>query len=313
MNNTKNTRNDSLTGSLMLLLTALIWGTAFVAQSVGMKYVGPFTFNCVRSFIAGFALIPIIAIFKAADRDKKRIFSVKQTLIGGIACGVMLYLGSAFQQCGIVLTTAGKAGFITALYIVIVPLLEYIIFKRTTRKIWLCVFIAICGFYLLCIKENFSVGKGDLLVLACAFCFAGHIMVIDFFTAKNTDSMIMSCIQFFTAGVIFLLCTLIFEKPDANGILNAWKSILYAGIMSSGAGYTLQILGQRRTPPAAATLIMSLESVFAALSGWAILGETMLPKELIGCALVFTAVILAQMPVKNLSNQIKENKNEQNG
>ncbi|MBO5561637.1 MAG: DMT family transporter [Firmicutes bacterium] len=295
----KNFKKKNLTGSFMLLLTAFIWGTAFVAQSKGMDYIGPFTFNFVRSVIAGIVLIPIIVLFKKAEKNKKQNISLKQTLIGGIACGVMLCLGSAFQQSGIVLTTAGKAGFITALYIVIVPVLEFIIYKRASGRIWLCVFIAVCGFYLLCIKENFTIGKGDLLVLVCALCFAGHIMVIDIFAAKNTDGMIMSCIQFFTAAVIFLLFMYVLERPDIKSIINAWRPIMYAGVMSSCIGYTLQILGQRRTPPAAATLLMSLESVFAALSGWLILGEKMLPKELTGCVLVFAAVILAQLPKNN--------------
>ena len=301
----------------MLLATALIWGLAFVAQSDGMNYVGPFTYNATRTLLGGFVLIPAILFLKATDKNKKSPDKQKApfrtTLLGGICCGIVFFVASSLQQTGIMMTTVGKAGFITALYIVIVPLIGVIIYRKTSLRIWLCAAAAVAGFYMLCINDSFSVSEGDLLILLCAVLFAVHIIVIDRFNARNTDGAVMSCIQFFTAGTMMLICMFIFEKPDINAILSAWLPILYGGVMSCGIAYTLQILGQRCTEPAAATLIMSLESVFAALSGWAILGETMLPKELIGCALVFTAVILAQMPVKNLSNQIKENKNEQNG
>ncbi len=289
----------------MLLLTALIWGTAFVAQSVGMDYIQPFTFNFSRTIVGAFVLIPIIAFFRKADKTRnKYAVSLKNTVTGGILCGIMLFAAGSFQQSGIALTTAGKAGFITALYIVIVPLLELLIYKRTSGMIWLCVFIAAVGFYLLCIKESLAIGSGDLLVLVCAVLFAGHIMVIDHFNAKNTDGMLMSCIQFFTSAFLLLICMLVFEKPDIKSIIAVWRPIMYAGVMSSGVAYTLQIIGQKYTPPAAATLIMSLESVFAALSGWLILNENMSFKELMGCALVFSAVVLAQ------SNKKKRDANE---
>ena len=294
--------DKGIKGSLMLLLTALIWGMAFVAQSVGMDYVQPFTFNFLRTILGAVVLIPIIALFRLFDKNGvKRDISLKNTVTGGIVCGVVLFAASSFQQSGIALTTAGKAGFITALYIVIVPLLELFIYKKTSAKVWLCVFIAITGFYLLCVKENFEIGRGDVLVLACALFFAGHIMVIDYFNTKNTDGMLMSCIQFFTAAFLLLICTFLFESPDIKSILSAWRPIVYAGVMSCGLGYTLQIIGQRHTPPTAATLIMSLESVFAALAGWLMLNEKMSIKELTGCALVFAAVILAQLKRKNES------------
>ncbi|MBR1442931.1 MAG: DMT family transporter, partial [Firmicutes bacterium] len=281
-NKKKRTKNDH-SGSLMLLLTALIWGLAFVAQSAGMKYIGAFTFNSARTVIAAFVLIPIIFFFRRADKNERsRSISLKYTVIGGIICGIVLFAASSFQQSGIALTTAGKAGFITALYIVIVPVLEFIIYRKTSAMIWVCILIAVCGSYLLCIKEDLSIGRGDLLVLICALFYALHIMVIDFFSAKNTDGMIMSFIQFVTAGIIMLICTFAFEDPNIKSLLSAWKPILYAGVLSSGAGYTLQILGQRRTSPAVATLIMSLESVFAVLSGWLILGEKLSPKEIFG-------------------------------
>lgn len=285
-------------GSFMLLITSLIWGTAFVAQSEGMNYVEPFTYNALRTLLGGVVLIPVILIFKWAGKRRgtaQKECSKKDTVIGGICCGVVLFIASSFQQAGIVYTTAGKAGFVTALYIVIVPLLGIFVHKRVPIKMWLFVAIAVVGFWLLCIKEDFSVSFGDLLVLVCAFFFAVHIMVIDHFNAKNTDGMLMSCIQFFTAGILMTICMFAFENPDTDSIYAAGFTILYAGIMSSGVAYTLQIIGQRYTAPTVATLLMSLESVFAALSGWLILHEKMSVKEFCGCVLVFAAVILAQL------------------
>jgi len=283
----------------MLLITSVIWGTAFVAQSNGMNYVEPFTYNTMRTLLGGFVLIPIILIFKIAERRKDTYaayYSVKSTIKGGICCGIILFIASSFQQSGIALTTAGKAGFITALYIVIVPLLLGLILKKAiSLRMWIFVLIAVIGFWFLCINKDFRVSKGDLLVLFCALFFALHIIVVEHFIEKNTDGMLMSCIQFFTASFFMLIGMLIFESPDIQSIIDAKVSILYAGIMSSGAAYTLQILGQRDTAPAAATLLMSLESVFAAISGWLILHEKLNFKEIIGCILVFTAVILAQL------------------
>ena len=195
------------------------------------------------------------------------------------------------------MTTAGKAGFITALYIVIVPLLGVFIKKKIPKITWLCAGIAVVGFYLLCVKEGFSVSAGDLLVLCCAFFFSIHIMVIDYFNGKQVDGVRMSCIQFLVAGLISLVLMLVFEQPSLENLWAAKGSILYAGVLSCGVAYTLQILGQRDTEPTTATLILSLESVFAALSGWALLHETLSFKELAGCALVFAAVILAQIPL----------------
>ena len=295
--------NKKMRGNLILLLTALIWGTAFVAQSAGMEHVQPFTYNGVRTLIGGLVLIPVIFLFdrlKPADQrpspdEQKEIR--RNSLIGGAACGVVLCVASSFQQFGISMTTAGKAGFITALYIVIVPLLGVFIKKKIPKITWLCVGIAVVGFYLLCVKEGFSVSAGDLLVLCCAFFFSIHIMVIDYFNGKQVDGVRMSCIQFLVAGLISLVLMLVFEQPSLENLWAAKGSILYAGVLSCGVAYTLQILGQRDTEPTTATLILSLESVFAALSGWALLHETLSFKELAGCALVFAAVILAQIPL----------------
>ncbi len=306
--------SKKLRGNILLLITAIIWGTAFVAQSEGMRYVEPFTYNGVRTLLGGIVLIPIIAVFgkkktKASKTDKDRR-SARITLIGGIVCGFFLFIAGSFQQSGIALTTAGKAGFITALYIIIVPLIELVLYRKSRLIVWICVFLASAGFYLLCIKEGFSIGKGDLLVLCGAFFFAMHIMVIDHFNEKQADGMRMSCIQFFTAGLLMTVCMFLFENPQIGSILDAKYTILYAGIMSCGAAYTLQILGQRDTDPTTATLIMSLESVFAALSGWIILHESLSIKELSGCILVFAAVILAQLktsdkPTENCKTEKK--------
>ncbi len=301
---------QKLKGNIILLITAIIWGTAFVAQSEGMNYVEPFTYNAVRTLIGGIVLIPIIAIFQRGGASSENgAKSQKTTIIGGIVCGIFLFIAGSFQQCGIAMTTAGKAGFITALYVTIVPLIEVILYRKSSLKVWLCVFLALAGFYMLCIKEGFTIGTGDLLVLCGAFFYAGHIMVIDRFNEKNADGMKMSCIQFFTAGLLMTVCMFIFENPEINAIMDAKYTILYAGIMSCGAAYTLQIIGQRYTDPTSATLIMSLESVFAALSGWIILSESLSIKELFGCTLVFAAVILSQLGASSLP-EIKINKSK---
>lgn len=292
----------------MLLICSMIWGTAFVAQSEGMQYVEPFTYNAVRTLLGGLVLIPVILAFKAAGKRRnaeKVQYSLKNTVVGGICCGIFLFIASSFQQAGIVDTTAGKAGFITALYVVLVPMIGIFFRRKVPLQMWLFVVIAVIGFWLLCIKENFSISRGDILVLICAVFYAGHIMVIDRFTRENTDVMVMACIQFFTAGILMTGCMFLFEEPTAAGIFSARYTILYAGIMSSGAAYTLQMIGQRYTEPTVATLLMSLESVFAALSGWLILHESFNIREFTGCVFVFAAVILAQL--------FGAEKNEMNG
>lgn len=303
--------NKKTCGNLMLLLTALIWGTAFVAQSAGMDYVGPFTYDSVRTLIGGLVLLPLIPFFDRLKPVEERPTPAqrreidKNSLRGGIYCGLLLCIASSFQQYGISMTTVGKAGFITALYIVIVPLMGVFIKKRIPKIIWLCVVIAIVGFYLLCVTDGFSVSLGDFLVLCCAFFFSLHIMVIDHFTAKNVDGVRMSCVQFLTAGLIVLVMALIFEDMTWSSLWAARYTILYTGVMSCGVGYTLQILGQRYTDPTTATLILSLESVFAVLSGWILLHEHLSVRELSGCALVFAAVLLAQIPLPQRRSKTK--------
>ena len=332
--------NRKMKGNLMLLVTALIWGTAFVAQSTGMDHVGPFTYNGVRNLIAAIVLIPVVLFFDRMKADgtlstpeptvsedtsesvgskskgRETTASVnRRSYMDGIICGIFLFIASSFQQYGISMTTAGKAGFVTALYIVIVPVLGIFLHKKVTPVIWISVAIAVAGFYLLCIKEGFTIGTGDLLVLCCAFFFSFHILVIDHFNEGNVDGVRISQAQFLTVAVLSVLPMLLTEMPGASWrafIASIWSarwSILYTAVMSSGVAYTLQILAQRYTEPTTATLLMSLESVFAALSGWLILHERLSLKEFIGCALVFAAVILAQLPDSFFSKKSPETKN----
>ncbi|MCH5304525.1 MAG: DMT family transporter [Ruminococcus sp.] len=295
----------NLKGNFILFIAALIWGTCFVAQSEGMDFVEPFTYNATRTLIGGLTLLPVIFCFKFLGKKKetREKLNIKVSLIGGVFCGLALCVASSLQQIGIVYTTAGKSGFITALYVIIVPLFQLVCGKNQPKRIWICVALAILGFYLLCIKGDFTVSVGDLLTLGCACVFAVHITVIDRFLKKGADGMIMSCVQFWVAGLIMLIPMFMFETPSIEGIYNARYTILYAGVLSSGIAYTLQIIGQRFTAPTTATLIMSLESVFAALSGWLILGEQLSFKEFFGCALVFIAVIVAQIEIPKLKRK----------
>lgn len=289
---------SNIKGNVILMITALIWGTAFVAQSVGMDYVGPFTFITARYIVGGLFLIPCIYLLDRINKKPVRESGKddKKTLVtGGFLCGTVLFTASCFQQIGIQYTTVGKSGFITALYIIIVPLLGILFKKRVSVKVWISVVISLIGLYLLCMNESFSISRGDFLILMCAFCFSIHILIIDKYSSL-VDSVRMSCIQFFVAGLLGVIPMFIFENPQIKDMLNACSSILYTGIMSSGVAYTLQIIGQKYTSPVLATLIMSIESVFAALSGWIILGEVLSLKEYIGCCLVFSAIILAQLP-----------------
>lgn len=296
----------TIRGSLMLLTAAFIWGTAFVAQSKGMDYVEPFTYNAVRTLIGGIVLIPVVFIFGDKNSNKgtaKTSKNIKMSLIGGIICGLVLFAASSFQQYGISLTSAGKAGFITALYVVIVPIIGIIMGKKSNIRKWVCAFIAVIGFYFLCIKDGFRLSIGDLYVLICAVFYSVHIIVIDHFNLKGAEPVKMSCVQFFTAGSIMMICMFVFETPALSSIFAAKYTILYAGIMSCGVAYTLQMIGQKYTEPNAATLIMSLESVFAALAGWLILNEYISIKEFAGCVLVFTAVVFSQLDI-NSKNKI---------
>ncbi len=286
-------------GSLLLVLVAVIWGTAFVFQRSGMEQIEPITFNAARMTLAA-AAIGIVSLF---IKTKPHIKSIEQknkyhrnTVKGGILCGVFLASASIFQQMGIVYTTAGKAGFITALYILIVPVLNLVIFKkRGTLAVWIAVLLGIVGMYLLCMNEGFSLSQGDALILICALLFSGHILCCDYFVS-TCNPIRMSAIQFITTAAISWIVAFIFEAPSPEKILSAIIPILYCGIISGGIGYTLQIVAQKHTDPAVASLLMSLESVFAVIAGALILNEVMSIRELTGCIIMFAAIILAQLP-----------------
>ena len=301
-------KTGQMKNSLLLFLTAFIWGVAFVAQSVGGEAVGCFTFNGVRSLIGAAVLIPVIYFLDAQKKKElgeekflEQKGDKKTLLLGGICCGVMLCIASNFQQFGISFTTVGKAGFITAMYILIVPILGLFMKKRVGAKVWLGVVLATIGLYMLCMtSESFSLSKGDFLVLICAGFFSLHILIIDYFSPK-VDGVRMSCIQFFVCGVISTAIAFVFENPSFSAILSGWLPILYAGVLSCGVAYTLQIVGQKNMDPTVASLILSLESVFSVLAGWVILHQTLSMRELFGCVLMFLAIILAQLPEKGKS------------
>lgn len=293
----------------MLLITALIWGSAFVAQIKGMDLLGPFTFSCVRCLLGAIFLIPVAYLLEQSDKKKNpEKYAVEKTAeelahekriltIGGICCGIALFVAASLQQVGLQFTTAGKGGFITSLYIVIVPVLGLFLKKRVRPIIWGCIAVAAIGLYLLSIKDGFTIGKGDFLVLLCAFAFSIHILVIDYFSPK-ANGVKLSCIQFFVAGLLSGVVMFIFETPVMADILASWMPIVYSGILSAGIGYTLQIVAQKDTDPTIASLLMSLESVFALISGMIILQEMMTGREALGCVLMFAAIIVAQLPSK---------------
>ena len=289
-----------LKNAAILMLTAFIWGTAFVAQSVGMDYLGPFTFNGVRSLIGAAALLPCIWLLQILNKKEgtvKEEGSRKDLIIGGIACGLLLFAASSLQQIGIQYTSAGKAGFITAFYIVIVPVLGIFLHKKIGWKVWIAVLLALAGLYFLCITEKFTIGKGDIFIFLCALVFSLHIMVIDHFSPM-VDGVKMSCIQFLVCGIVSIPFMVLTETPRLDAMLAGWFPLVYAGVFSCGVAYTLQIVGQKNVNPAIASLILSLESCFSVLAGWMILGERLSVRESAGCILMFAAIILAQLPDK---------------
>lgn len=297
-----NNNQHTVRGIFMLTLCAFIWGTAFIAQSVGGDYAEPLTFNCARSVLASIFLLGCCILFdKLAGKSFSFLGSsdpvYKDRLIkGGITCGLFLSLACFFQQLGIMYTTVGKSGFITALYIVLVPILSYVFYHRAVSLLQgISVGIAAIGMYFICINEGFTINKGDLYTLICAFCFAAQIISVENIV-KNLDGVRLSLIQFITCAVVNGALMLIFETPSLTSVLEGWLPIAYAGIMSSGIAYTLQIVGQKHVSSVVACMIMSLESAFALLSGWIILGQAMSPREIFGCALVFAAILLAQVP-----------------
>ncbi|MBB5183052.1 DMT family transporter [Catenisphaera adipataccumulans] len=273
--------------ALLLVLTALIWGCAFVAQSVGADYVGPYTFLAARYLIAFLVLLPIA--HHRADASKRRA-SIK----AGLFCGVSLFLGSLFQQIGIAYTTTAKSGFITAMYMIIVPLLSVFLGQRIKPKVWLAVAMSCIGLYLLCIHGTMSFSFGDAITLVCSLFFALHILIINHFV-KQADPWTLSAVQLLVCGVLaaFFMPT---EAPTPHALYLALPAVLYAGVLSSAAGYTLQTFGQQGLDPAVASLIMCLESVFSALAGWVFLHQTLTPIEIFGCILMFFAIVWIQLP-----------------
>lgn len=296
-------KNSERKGNLLLALTALIWGCAFVAQSVGMDYVGPFTFQCTRSLIGSAVLVPVFLVLRH-NKKKNGTYTPpspqekKTQLTAGILCGVIMTVAANLQQSGIQYTTAGKAGFITAIYILIVPILGLFMKKKASPRLWFCVALALVGLYLLSVTEGFSnVNKGDILILLCAVAFAFHILAVDYY-ADKVDGVLLSCTQFLICGVLSGIAMLLWEQPHWENLAAAALPILYAGVMSCGVAYTLQIIGQKYTNPTMASLIMSLESVFAVLGGMLLLNEALTLRESIGCLLMFAAIIIPQLPEK---------------
>lgn len=295
--------------SLILLLTATIWGVAFVSQSVGMDYVGPFTFNAIRCLIGAAVLVPCVFLIekfqkKEENRNVHREEDKRTLLTGGVCCGVILAVASSLQQFGIQYTTVGKAGFITAMYIIMVPIFGIFLRKKVGIKIGISVVVAVAGLYLLCMTESLKPEAGDILVFLCAVVFAFHIMAVDHFSPL-VDGVKMSCLQFFVSGILGSICMLLWEKPNLSMILAAWRPLLYAGVLSCGVGYTLQIIGQRGMNPTVASLIMSLESVISVLAGFVLLKEVLSRRELFGCILMFAAIILAQLPDGHVTQNVQ--------
>lgn len=289
-------KTNSIGNGFLLLSAAFIWGIAFVAQSVGMDYLGPLSFGASRFLLGAVVLLPVIA-FRRRQNQKKGIApaGAKITWIGGICCGLALCAASTLQQIGIQYTSVGKAGFITTLYIIIVPILGIFLKKKVPGKAWPCAVLAAIGMYLLCMSESLQIGKGDVLVFICAFLFAIQILLVDYFV-ELADPVEISCIQFLTSGVILTILMFVFETPHWSDFVAAWLPIAYAGILSSGVAYTLQLIGQKGMDPTIASLLLSMESTFSVLAGWVILKQKLTVKELIGCVLMFTAVILVQLP-----------------
>lgn len=307
----KNQKNNII-GSILLAVCAIIWGSSFVAQTTGAEYVGPFTFISLRSILGGVALLPVILVMngvkkkngtyiKLETKEEKRFFA-----LGGMACGICLCVASVLQQVGIDRgTEPGRAGFITAMYILLVPIFSIVLKKRIRPIIWFCVAISIAGLYLLCVTDS-KVRSSDFFVLACAVCYAAHILIVDH-VSPRVDGVKLSCVQFLVCGIISAVPMILFEKPSIELIKGAALSLLYSGIMSSGVAYTLQILGQQKmSQPTVASMLMSLESVFAVLTGMLILHQIPSARETIGCILMFLAIIIAQLPEKRKHTEKKQ-------
>lgn len=286
----------SIKADFLLLTTALIWGASFVAQRVGMDYMGPLTFNGTRFTLGAIALLPLIV---HRDKKKKRNgmytpVNLKQILTGGAISGIVLFIGSTLQQWGVVYTTAGNAGFITGLYVVLVPIMGLFWKQKTGFGTWSGAILAVAGMYLLSVHGSLKINFGDFLVFLSAFFWAGHVLIISWISPRM-DSIKLSCIQFIICSILSLIFAFALEKVTISGILSGIIPILYGGLMSVGVAYTLQVIAQKDAKPAHAAIILSLESVFAALSGCLLLGETLTTQGIIGCALMLSGMLISQL------------------
>lgn len=291
-----------LKGELYLLLAAVIWGSAFIFQKIGMDYIGPFTFGFFRFTLGSLALLPVIYIVGSlnskrpkADRRSITPFRDRQLITGAVLCGLANFIAGSLQQVGIVYTTAGKAGFITSMDIVIVPVILLFLRRKVPFLTWLGIAIACFGLYLLCITEGFSIQLGDGLVMACAVAYSFQILLIDYYS-ERVDVLKLSFMQFFIAGILSLIPALLFETIDVSSVIDCAVPVLYTAVLEVSVAFTLQIAGQKHTPPAVATVIMSLEAFFSAVCGAMFLGETMSGREITGCVLMMAAFIIAQIP-----------------
>lgn len=305
---------EKLKGNLLLLLTSVVWGISFIAQSKGVELITPMAFNGIRTMLGALVLVPVIFFL---DLGKKKngvkVQKMDKTLfLGGLICGLCLCVASTLQTAGMIYTSPGKSGFITALYMVIVPIIGLFCGKKTRPVIWISVLIAICGLYLMCINSSLEINQGDILTLLCAIVFSFHILAIDYFSPK-VDGVKLACMQFFVCGALNLIYVFLFEEPKLEPILDCWLSIGYSGIFSCGVAYTLQIVGQKYTDPTSASILMSLESVFATLTtvilvslGWNLTGGQLSLREILGCVLMFVAIILVQLPERKRADFVKK-------
>lgn len=304
----------TLQGMLLLFIATWAWGVAFVAQRVGTGYMNAFAFNCIRNFIGAAVLVPFIMVRNrkglsdTSSSECSNKLSPKTLLLGGIVCGAALCISANFQQLGIEYSTVGKSAFITTLYIVFVPILGIFLKKKVPFRTWIGVMLALVGLYLLCMKnEIFVLGIGDIYLLLCAFFYSIQILLVDYFVQK-TDAIKLSALQFFFCGVFSGIGMIFTEIPSWSNILGSAIPLLYAGAVSTGIGFTFQVIGQKHVPATIASLIMSLESVIAALAGWVLLHEILSMKEMFGCGLVFVAIIITQLPLEKIYKKIRHKK-----
>lgn len=287
-----------LKASIMLFITSIIWGLAFVAQAQGMEHIGPFTFTAARSLVAIIFLYLTYVFFNKTSKSyREQKFDMKRTIRGGVLCGLVFTFGINFQQIGLVYTTAGKASFLTALYIVFIPIIGLFYGKKINRKLQLCIVLAMIGTYLMSVKGSLSMNIGDLITIFGSIVFAIHILMLSEFS-KDTNAVLVSLIQFAVCGFFSLIAALIFEGIDMSAILKSYLAILYVGILSSGVGFTIQLMALKELDPVVASMISSLESVFGAVFGWLILSQSMSEREIIGGIIIFLATLIAQLPIE---------------